>query len=202
MADGVPLIVYSGGITRARAVETAIAALPQLPDVHLAVVTSARLSGQGLAPPAIHPTAQALLGAMGNKALVQRRTFFYHRARFARPDAQAELKIAITTALETAKGRHGHRRVYAVLVRQGWLVAKRTVLKLMRRLGLECPVRRKNHDNSYQARRAGLPRISLPVTSPNAPNQKWVTDVSELGIGDRKVYLSPVMDLFDRQIIA
>jgi glycosyltransferase involved in cell wall biosynthesis len=38
LADDVPLMVYSGGITRARGVETAIAALPQLPDVHLAVV--------------------------------------------------------------------------------------------------------------------------------------------------------------------
>ncbi|MEV0803310.1 glycosyltransferase family 4 protein [Kribbella sp. NPDC050281] len=38
LADDVPLIVYSGGITRARGVETAISSLPQLPDVHLAVV--------------------------------------------------------------------------------------------------------------------------------------------------------------------
>ncbi|TDW21482.1 glycosyltransferase family 4 protein [Kribbella kalugense] len=38
LADDVPLLVYSGGITRARGVETAIAALPLLPDVHLAVV--------------------------------------------------------------------------------------------------------------------------------------------------------------------
>jgi glycosyltransferase involved in cell wall biosynthesis len=38
LAAEVPLIVYSGGITRARGVETAIAALPRLPDVHLAVV--------------------------------------------------------------------------------------------------------------------------------------------------------------------
>ncbi len=34
----VPLLVYSGGVTRARGVETAIAALPRLQGVHLAVV--------------------------------------------------------------------------------------------------------------------------------------------------------------------
>jgi glycosyltransferase involved in cell wall biosynthesis len=39
LAAEVPLIVYSGGITRARGVETAIEALPLLPDVHLAVVS-------------------------------------------------------------------------------------------------------------------------------------------------------------------
>ncbi|MET8798174.1 hypothetical protein ABZV91_17280 [Nocardia sp. NPDC004568] len=32
-----------------------------------------------------------------------------------------------------------------------------------------------------------------------APNQKWVTDVTEFAVADRKVYLSPVMDLFDRR---
>jgi putative transposase len=35
-----------------------------------------------------------------------------------------------------------------------------------------------------------------------APNQKWVTDVTEFRVGDRKLYFAPVMDLFDRQIIA
>ncbi|MEU8223265.1 glycosyltransferase family 4 protein [Kribbella sp. NPDC048915] len=38
LAADVPLLVYSGGVTRARGVETAIAALPSLPGVHLAVV--------------------------------------------------------------------------------------------------------------------------------------------------------------------
>ena len=36
----------------------------------------------------------------------------------------------------------------------------------------------------------------------DAPNQKWVTDVTEFSVGDRKLYLSPVMDLFYRQIIS
>jgi glycosyltransferase involved in cell wall biosynthesis len=38
LADDVPLMVYSGGVTKARGVETAVQALPHLPGVHLAVV--------------------------------------------------------------------------------------------------------------------------------------------------------------------
>lgn len=38
LADDVPLIVYSGGVTQARGIQTAVAALPDLPGVHLAVV--------------------------------------------------------------------------------------------------------------------------------------------------------------------
>ncbi len=38
LAEGVPLLVYSGGVTTARGVQTAVEALPELPGVHLAVV--------------------------------------------------------------------------------------------------------------------------------------------------------------------
>ncbi|WP_328325451.1 IS3 family transposase [Kribbella sp. NBC_00382] len=132
-----------------------------------------------------------------------RSTFFYHQARLARPDPMAELKTAITTVFEAAERRYGHRRVHAVLAGQGWQVAKKTVLKLMRRLGLVCLVRRKKRYNSYQGE-AGrtAPNLLARDFTATTPAQKWVTDVTEFRIGDRKVYLSPVMDLFDRQIIA
>ena len=38
LASDVPLLVYSGGVTRARGIQTAVQALVDLPDVHLAVV--------------------------------------------------------------------------------------------------------------------------------------------------------------------
>ncbi|MFF0266516.1 glycosyltransferase family 4 protein [Kribbella sp. NPDC004536] len=38
LASDVPLVVYSGGVTRARGIHTAVQALVDLPDVHLAVV--------------------------------------------------------------------------------------------------------------------------------------------------------------------
>jgi putative transposase len=132
-----------------------------------------------------------------------RSTFFYHQARLRVPDPQADLKTAIATVFEKAERRYGHRRVHAVVVAQGWQVAKKTVLKLMRQLGLECPVRRKKRYNSYLGQ-AGTtaPNLMDRDFTATAPNQKWVTDVTEFRVGDRKLYLSPVMDLFDRQIIA
>jgi putative transposase len=36
----------------------------------------------------------------------------------------------------------------------------------------------------------------------DAPNQKWVTDVTEFKVKDKKLYLSPVLDLYNREIIA
>jgi putative transposase len=132
-----------------------------------------------------------------------RSTFFYHQARLQAPDPQAALKAAVTEIFTKNHGRYGHRRIHTELARQGWTVAKKTVLKLMRALRLVCKVRRKKRYNSYQGEQGRTaPNVLNRKFDADAPNQKWVTDVTEFSVGDRKLYLSPVMDLFDRQIIS
>lgn len=132
-----------------------------------------------------------------------RSTFFHHQARPARQDPHATLKAAVTEAFEAARGRYGHRRVHAVLTRQGLRVAKKTVLKLMNALGLVCKVRRARRYRSWLGRPGTIAENVLDRQfSAEAPNTKWVTDVTEFRIGDRKVYLSPVIDLFDRSVVA
>jgi putative transposase len=132
-----------------------------------------------------------------------RSTFFYHQAKHDQPDPLADLKAAIGDAFEAAYGRYGHRRIHAVLIKQGWQVAKKTVLKLMRALGLICKVRRRRSYSSFQGEVGAIADnvLNRDFTA-TAPNQKWVTDVTEFRVGDRKVYLSPVIDLFDRYVVA
>jgi len=132
-----------------------------------------------------------------------RSTFFYHQARFQAPDPQADLKAGITKIFTANHARYGHRRIHSELLKQGWNVAKKTVLKLMRVLGLACKVRRKKRYNSYQGDEGVVaPNLLNREFDAAAPNQKWVTDVTEFSVNERKLYLSPVMDLFDRQIIS
>ncbi|MFS8104303.1 IS3 family transposase [Lentzea alba] len=140
-----------------------------------------------------------LLAAAG----LARSTFYYHQARLTRPDPHAELKTAIIEAFEQARGRYGHRGVHTVLARQGRQVAKKTVLKLMNTLGLVCKVRRPRRYRSWLGQTGTVAENVLNRQfSASAPDTKWVTDVTEFRIGDRKVYLSPVIDLFDRSVIA
>ena len=134
---------------------------------------------------------------------IPRSTFFYHQSRLQGPDPRASLKAAVTEIFEKSRARYGHRRVHAELTKQGWKIAKKTVLKLMRLLRLVCKVRRKKRYNSYQSGQGVVaPNLLKRQFDADAPNQKWVTDVTEFSVGDRKLYLSPVMDLFDRQIIS
>ena len=134
-------------------------------------------------------------------ASLARSTFFYHQARLDTADKHAALKAEIQRFFHHFAGRYGHRRIHDRLRRTGWVVSKKTVLKLMRALGLRCQIRRKRY-TSFKGKigQIAANRLERDFTT-TAPNQKWVTDVTEFRVGERKVYLSTVMDLFDRQII-
>jgi putative transposase len=132
-----------------------------------------------------------------------RSTYFYHQSRLQGPDPRASLKAAVTEIFTKSHGRYGHRRIHVELLKQSWRVAKKTVLKLMRSLRLVCKVRSRKRYNSFQGEQGIVaPNLLKRQFEADAPNQKWVTDVTEFNVGDRKLYLSPVMDLFDRQIIS
>lgn len=134
---------------------------------------------------------------------IPRSTFFYRQAALSRADPQAELREKIREAFTQSRARYGHRRIHAVLVRQGWQIAKKTVLKLMRAENLVCKVRSRRRFTSYKGQVGKVAENHLKREfSATAPNTKWVTDVTEFKIADRKVYLSPVLDLFDRSIIS
>jgi len=134
---------------------------------------------------------------------IPRSTFYYQQARLRRPNPHAPLDDAIRALFTQTKGRYGHRRIERALRATGHRVTKKTVLKRMHVLGLVCQVRRKKRFTTY--------RGEIGRTAPNrldrafqatAPNQKWATDITEFRVGEDKLYLAPVMDLYDRQIIA
>lgn len=132
-----------------------------------------------------------------------RSMFFYHQSLANVPDRGASLKAAIKGTFTKNHARYGHRRIYIELLKLGRTVAKKTVLKLMRSLRLICKVRSRKRDNSYQSEQGIVaPKLLKRQLEADASNQKWVTDVTEFSVGDRMLYLSPIIDLFDRQIIS
>lgn len=90
------------------------------------------------------------LAVLLHVAHLSRSTFYDHRRRLNRVDKRADLKQAIGEVFTAAGSAYGHRRIRAVLVRQGWQVSKKTVLKCMREMDLKCPVRRRRRYNSFR----------------------------------------------------
>ncbi|CAB0621971.1 DDE domain-containing protein [Corynebacterium diphtheriae] len=131
-----------------------------------------------------------------------RSTFFDHQRRFDLPDKYADLKEQITTIFHDSNATFGYRRIWRALRNNNTIVNKKVVRRLMRQLGLVSKIRRKKY-NSY---RGTVSHIADNVLGrrfiQDAPNKVWVSDVTEFRVAGTKVYLSPVMDLFDRTILA
>lgn len=110
--------------------------------------------------------------------------------------------MAIRSIFEVHKGRYGYRRVTAAIRRRGEAVNHKTVQRLMVEMGLKSLVRPKKY-RSYkgQAGRVAPDLLQRQFTAERM-NQKWTTDVTEFNVAGEKLYLSPVMDLHNGEIIA
>jgi putative transposase len=122
--------------------------------------------------------------------------------QYSRADRDAALKTLIQEIYHEHKGRYGYRRIRDELWNRGHLVNHKKVQRLMKELGLKSVVRMKKY-RSYKG--------TVGKIAPNhlardfhaiKPNEKWVTDVTEFHLFGEKLYLSPVLDLFNGEIIA
>lgn len=77
----------------------------------------------------------------------------------------------------------------------------KTVQRLMASLGLKSLVRPKKY-RSFKGEYASSPNLLDRQFKANRPNEKWVTDVTEFNVRGNKLYLSPVMDLYNGEIVA
>ncbi|WP_454696412.1 IS3 family transposase [Achromobacter aegrifaciens] len=144
-----------------------------------------------------HPLA-ALLKA----ASLARSTYYYQVKVAEAADKHAEIKDRIRAVYARHKGRYGYRRITAVLRQTGQCVNHKTVQKLMQTLGLRSLVRPKKY-RSYRGEVGRVaPNLLARQFEANRPNQKWVTDVTEFNVHGEKLYLSPVMDLYNGEIVA
>ena len=72
----------------------------------------------------------------------------------------------------------------------------------MRKQELASNLRRKKY-RSYKGIYGHIaPNLLQRDFHADAPNQKWVTDVTEFNLKGQKLYLSPVLDLYNSEIIA
>ncbi len=99
------------------------------------------------------------------------------------------------------KGRYGYRRIKDELENKGYNVNHKKVQRLMKELGLKCVVRMKKY-RSYKGQVGKIaPNVLDRDFNSDKPNQKWVTDITEFKLFSEKLYLSPILDLFNGEII-
>jgi transposase InsO family protein len=135
---------------------------------------------------------------------------YYERRAIARdPDrasvrakSDADLCVKINAAWEDNRKLYGARKIWHVLLRDNEEVARCTVERLMRRLGLKGVLRGKkvvttNPDSSQQCPDDKVNRHFKA----DRPNQLWVSDFTYVPTWSGTVYVAFVIDVFARRIV-
>ena len=131
-----------------------------------------------------------------------RSSFYYHQKQSKLPDKYQETKELIKAIYQRHKGRYGYRRITDELQNKAIVINHKTVLRLMKTLGLKSVIRVKKY-KSYRGENGKIaPNIIQRKFRADAPNQKWATDITEFNVGGAKLYLSPIIDMFNQEIIS
>jgi putative transposase len=137
----------------------------------------------------------------------------YWQKRFDRANPNQELEEKIFEIRKNNKD-YGYRRIYGELRKQGLVVNKKRVQRIMQKLGLQVTsfTRKSRKYSSYKGKvgKVAPNRIHRRFKT-HIPHQKITTDTSEFKYYEidekgrmiiKKLYLDPFMDLCNREIIS
>lgn len=142
------------------------------------------------------------LGLLLELKEMARSTFYYHLKRMGKEDRYKEVKESIKTIFNKHKGRYGYRRVTLEVRKTYPGINHKTVKKLMDVLGLKSCVRKVKYRSYKGTTGTVAPNILERDFTARKPLEKVATDVTQINIGNEKCYLSPVMDMYNGQILS
>ena len=133
---------------------------------------------------------------------IARSTYYYYLKQRDTNKYERE-KQEIVDIFNANNGRYGYRRILIVLRSKGYSINHKTVQKLMKSLGLKGKQHKNDKYHSYKGEVGKIADNLLKRDfTAQKPFQKLTTDITQFKIGNEKVYLSPVMDLFNREIVS
>ena len=128
--------------------------------------------------------------------------FYYHRCQFDVKDKYVDLKQRITELYHQHKGRYGYRRVTAALKQLDCHHNHKLIAKLMHDMKLSAKIRRQKY-RSYKGQQGKIAKNYLKRQfHADKPNKRWLTDITEFKVGDDKLYLSPILDCYNNEIVS
>ena len=122
--------------------------------------------------------------------------------RLRQGDKYDGLKRLIRQIVSENRGRYGYRRVTAELHKAGHSINHKVVMRLMQEENLTSKVRMKKYHSYRGEVGTTAPNIINRDFFSNKPYRKLSTDVTEFSLFGRKLYLSPVLDMYNGEIIA
>ena len=128
-------------------------------------------------------------------------TFYYHNSRKDSDKHQAVRK-RIKEVFSASGGTYGYRRITLELNAHGLSVNHKTVSRLMAEMGLRA-VQKKRRYRSY---RGEVGHVAENIINrdfkADRPMMKATTDISQINIGEDKLYLSVLLDMLNGEVIS
>jgi putative transposase len=136
-------------------------------------------------------------------------TYFEHKAREADPKrlpARTQRDAVLRREIRRVRAEnfevYGVRKVWKQLRREGFAVARCTVARLMREMGLQGVVRGRRFKTTIpdEASTRPLDLVERNFTA-SRPNELWVSDLTYVATWRGFVYVAFVIDIFARRIV-
>lgn len=133
-------------------------------------------------------------------------SYYYCRSKTAREDSYAEARLAIKEEFELVRGTRGYRYIRQRLRERDdpIRISGKKVRALMAEEGCFVSYAKKRRRySSYKGEIGDAPDNLVDRNfHASAPNRLWLTDVTQFSIPAGKVYLSPIIDVFDGMPVA
>lgn len=113
--------------------------------------------------------------------------------------------LLIKDVFEKSKKTYGYRRIQEdLMIKYGVIFNHKKVLRIMNKYGLRPEYIKKLRPNASLKRieENVMPNLVKRHFKTNSFNEIWCTDVTYLIWGNRRAYLSTIIDLFDRHVVA
>lgn len=130
-------------------------------------------------------------------------TYYYTISKVNKDDKNREIIDMIKKVFKDNKGTYGYRRVTKELHARGCVINHKKVKRLMKELNLYGKVPKKQKYSSYKGTQGNIAENYINRDfKADLPNQKWYTDVTEFNLRGVKLYLSPIIDGFNGEVIS
>ena len=132
---------------------------------------------------------------------ISKRTYYKYRSA---EDKDYYEYLIVKEIFEESRCTYGYRRITeGIKAKYGVNFNHKKVLRIMNKYGLKAKYARKKRNQSYKRIEENVkPNLVKRKFNVYAPNKIWTTDITYLIFGQKRAYLSTILDLYDRKVVA
>ena len=131
---------------------------------------------------------------------ISKRTYYKYRNA---EDKDYYDYLIIKEIFDDSKGTYGYRRITeGIRIKYGVIFNHKKVQRIMKKYYLKPEYIKKIRPNNYKKIESNVkPNLVKRQFNVDKPNKIWCTDITYLIFNNKRLYLSTIIDLYDRKVI-